>query len=295
MKIPSTLLAVAAERHGVVSSAEAREVLTRSAVSRRIEAGQLIRFRRGALVVADQRDELTAVAALQLVIPDLVAERRTAGAIWGLDGCSALARADLDLVHPSRLRSLGTAVRTAAIPARAITTCRGVRVTTPAWTLLELGCAPGVTVDHVELALESALHRALTTEGRLRAAASEGPNATLREALGRRRPGAPPTESYAETKFLQTIVRPLGLEDPERQVRVLRYRMDFVFRRERALNVEIDGGEYHGTPAGHERDTWRDHLVRREGYEVVRFAAARVSGSPTATRDALMTELCAVG
>jgi hypothetical protein len=143
----------------------------------------------------------------------------------------------------------------------------GIRVATPVWTLTHLAHRP----DRVELAMESALRLGLATDAVLR---EEG--LTVVE---RRRLGAPATGSFAETRFLQRIVRPLGLDDPERQVPVASggprpFLLDFVFRRgSKALDVEIDGRETHEGEHPHELSIRRDHVVKLNGCEVLRIPA----------------------
>ena len=265
---------------------------------------------RGIAVIAALADRFTPLAALQLRYPSLVAERRTAAAVRGLDAFKDADPVPLDLVEVCCGRPPSAAgvppIRVAALPARAVTVHAGLRITTPTWTLGELGAVAGVDADQVELALESALHRGLTTERKLRAVTEtrtgrEWPGtAVLAEALGRRRPGDPPTESYAETRFLQLVVRPLGLEDPERQVAVpvsgrrAPYRCDFVFRRTRPLDVEIDGQATHDTEYGRDHDYERDDYLRWAGLEVIRFGAWRIDHKPGDIRRRLLRELTAL-
>ena len=194
------------------------------------------------------------------------------------------------------------AIRQAEIPVKAITTVAGLRCTTPTWTLGELGCA-SVDADRVELALEFALRARQTTESKLRLVLAERPtprwpgSGVLAEALSRRRPGAPPTESYAETRFLQKVVRPLQLEDPERQWpisipgRSAPFRADFLFRRRRDLDVEIDGEAGHARAEARDRDSVRDQLIRGEGFAVLRLSAWRVDRTPHGTQHVLRREL----
>jgi len=306
-ELPAELLKLAASRHGCVTARELRDLaVTRGLQGRRVANGNLVPMTRGVVAVAELIDPWTPVAAWQLAYPTLVAERRTSAAIWGLAGAAEAGIVDLDLVAPTsrRVERRGApSFRVFALPDKAVTETQGLRVTTVTWTLGELGAAPDVDADRVELALESALHARLTTEGQLRKVLEyrSGPQwpgtDVLAAALARRQPGAPPTESYAETRFLQRIVRPLELEDPERQVpfgsagqRRL-YRADFVFRRRGALNVEIDGRGQHGDATAHDHDTLRDHVARVNGLQVVRFSAWRIDHRQREVQRFLLAEL----
>jgi hypothetical protein len=296
---------LAASRHGVLAVGE----LTRGGVAeslrrRRVRQGVLDNPHRGVYVVSDLVDPLTPLAAAQLAFPFLVAERRTAALVWGLDGFRDPANAIADLVQdlPGRTRSQRQVpFRRATIPRPAITTHGGIRLTTPTWTLGELGVVVA-DADLVELALESALLHDLTTESKLHAVVAQRPPDTwpgsglLAQALSRRRPGDPPTESFAETRFLQLVVRPAGLDDPERQVpirvpgRSQPYWRDFVYRRGgRELDIEVDGMATHADPAAREQDLRRDELIIEAGCAVRRFSANRIEHHCAFVRRAVVT------
>ncbi len=295
--LPPEVIELAAGRHGALLTRELVGAgVSSPSITRRVAAGLLQRERYGVLVVPSLRDGLTPIAAIQLVYPAVVAERRTAAYVWQLDGFKDHPGC-LEPVHrPTSQRPAVPGLRYASIPDRAITSHAGIRVTTAGWTLADLDACPGVDADRVELAVESALRAALTTDGRLRRLAAMRGAVLLAAALSRRRIGDPPTESYAETRFLQRIVRPLGLEDPERQVEVPRpdrrppYRCDFVFRRARPLDVEIDGRDTHDP----DQDAVRDNYLRGVGYGVARIGARPVESRRNEVCVRLVRELEAV-
>ena len=296
------VLAHARDCHGVTTTTNLRRAgLSPWAQVRRVDAHVLEPAGRGVLVVPELRDRLTDLAAIQARCPSLVAERRTAAAVWDWDGFRTPGPPPLDLAltegRAPRFDGLPS-LRRAAIPAGAIEVVDGIRVTTATWTLADLGAAEDVDVDHVELAMENALRRRLTSEARMGALMERysGPgNWHLRQALARRPAGTPPTESYPETRFLQLVVRPLGIEDPERQVEVPSpsrhpYRCDFLFRRARLLDVEIDGRDTHDG----DHDSIRDHHLKQRGIDVARFAAWRVERRTAELTERLLRELGAV-
>ena len=256
--------------HGIVTGAELRaDGWDRSTVSRAVRAGLLRRVAPSTFAVAALTDPLTPVAAIQRHQPTLVLDRRAAAAAWGFDGFRPAAEA------------------------------AGLRVTTPARTLVDLCGVPGVDADQLELALESALRGGATSYAELRRRVEAGGSArqVLADALARRRPDAPATDSYAETRFLQEVVRPLGLEDPDRQVPIFipgrpePYRADFLFRRPLGcLDVEIDGVAFHGPQSGRD-DAVRDHFLRTAGVQTLRLDAERVDHRPHAVRSTLAREL----
>jgi very-short-patch-repair endonuclease len=306
--LPARLIDLASTCHGAVLVAELeRAGFDGRARRRQIAAGALHPIARGVCAIPGLSDRLTVAAGLQLLHPSTVAERTSAAAVWGLDGFDGALGSPVTLQVPrvERLRRRGVVGRSATLPERAITEHEGIRVTTPTWTLGELGAVPGVDADMVELAVESALRMGLTTDAKLRRVleARSGRRwpgtAVLAEALGRRRPGEPATDSYAETRFLQVVVRPLRVEDPHRQVTILPpgrlrpYRCDFLFDRRRRLDVEVDG-EMHAPAAARDHDSDRDRHIRASGCEVVRFSASRIERRPMTVRAMLLRDLAAV-
>ena len=138
----------------------------------------------------------------------------------------------------------------------------GLRVTGVKQTLIELGRGLGThhspgghrlrPVDLVELALESALHQRLTTIEALTDALNDTGKthigaAVLCEVLLRRPIGAAPTESWFETRTVQTL-RVGGLTEVERQSEIrtatgrLIGRVDLRIGR---LIIECDSREFH--------------------------------------------------
>jgi very-short-patch-repair endonuclease len=139
--------------------------------------------------------------------------------------------------------------------------------------------APIPAMDRVELAVEHAIRRGDVTLDDLAAARSGGahPGDHLLRAVLRRRPDEPPTESYAETRFVQ-LARSAGIS-LWRQVEVVdgrrRYRVDFVapFRARRrpscltpadGILIEIDGREFHDT-------RFEEDYRRRTSFEAMSF------------------------
>jgi very-short-patch-repair endonuclease len=219
--------------------------------------------------------------------PAAMVWRRSAAWWWGLDGVDIGApeitgRPDRSRGLPvTRVTSLGPADRTVH---------RGLPVTSAGRTLVDLGTALGA--DEVERALESALRSRLVSvadmEGRCRGPVRGGA-LVLREVL-RRRPGAaPPTESDAETRFIQ-LVRRAGFPAPVRQMAVMchgrRFRLDAAWPAER-LAVEIDGAATHANAEALGRDLRRQNALVLEGWTVLRFTWEDVVRYPDQVVEAL--------
>jgi very-short-patch-repair endonuclease len=148
---------------------------------------------------------------------------------------------------------------------RHVTVVRGIPVTTVHRTLTDLGSV--VDPNTVEMALESALRRKITTIDRLWRTIGEigtrgrrGP-AVLAGILGAH--AGRPTESALETRFAQ-LVREFKIPSPARQVRVCDEsgalaRVDFIWE-DAGVVVEVDGRSHHVR-----RDRWEADLRRRNG------------------------------
>ena len=187
-----------------------------------------------------------------------------------------------------RLTRLGPAVTVAGLPTSSIEQ-----------TLLRLGAGlaprPGCVaaramlpaVDLVELAVECALRRRLTSVASLQAATDAAGRRTpgrrvLRAVLTRRPPAAPPTESYLETRLLQ-VLRNGGITEPARQVELRDSRGRFVARVDLLLDhivLEADGFAHHRTPQDLTRDRARTNALHTLGYVVLGFTFDEVEHRP---------------
>jgi len=280
-------LELALRQAGVISTAQLAECgESRHAIQRLVSGGVLDRACRGVYVMvglsltADCSEwQQSLWLALLRAGPRSFAFRRSAGALWGLDGVPPGAiDAAVSEGHP-RWRG---ATRLSGIVDRDITLLDGIRLTTVERTLVDLGGAVSPSV--VERSLESAARRKLVTPaGALRAAESSNSkgSATLRRLIVRRGLDIPPTESDAETLFVQ-LVREMGLPNPRRQVLVIlggvKYRLDFAWPDLR-LAVEIDGAAVHG-PGQLGRDLRRQNQIVLDGWLLIRFTWQMVALDP---------------
>ena len=202
--------------------------------------------------------------------------RRSAAALWGIDGTPfgtvelAVTRGQTRAEHLYRVRPLAPGDRMLL---------DGLPVTSVGRTLLDLGQVAGV--DIMERAVEWALRKGhVTIEGLARVLSGlpylRGTRA-LREVLARRPFGAPPTESDAETLFLQ-LARKIGLPEPRRQFPVPTgegmFRLDFAWP-SRGLAVEIDGAATHASREALRRDLRRQNslvlALASGGWSLLRF------------------------
>jgi very-short-patch-repair endonuclease len=168
------------------------------------------------------------------------------------------------------------------------TTHRGIRVTTPARTLLDLAAVVGE--DDLARTVEEARVLRLVDDAAIRAIVRGHPRRAGTRALLRLLDHEPRlTRSEAERRLL-ALIRAAGLPLPETNVRVLGHEVDVLWRDARLI-VEIDGFSAHGTRAAFERDRARDATLVAAGYRVIRITWRQLEDEPTRTVARLATAL----
>jgi very-short-patch-repair endonuclease len=90
--------------------------------------------------------------------------------------------------------------------------------------------------------------------------------------------GVAPTRSPLEDALLP-LIRKAGLPEPEVNVRIGSYVVDFVWGEQRVI-VETDGYATHGHRAAFERDRAQDAALLAAGYIVLRFSYRQVTREP---------------
>ena len=144
--------------------------------------------------------------------------------------------------------------------------------------------------DLVELAVESALRERFLGEATLRDEIFGAPHQRpgrrhLARLLTRRPVGAPPTESYLETRGLQ-LVRAAGLPEPQRQVEIFDSDGNFVGRVDFLVNgtaIEFDGREHHDRSESFARDRARWNALLALGLRPLVFTFDDVVRAPRRT------------
>jgi very-short-patch-repair endonuclease len=248
--------------------------MSSQAVARRRESGALERVLprvyRSALVPATL--EQRSLAAVLWAGARSVASHGSAACLWGLDAGS-----EVELVHlwvpPSRAPTHPrVVVHRGAIDGNDLRLLKGVPVTSPARTVIDL--AGRLDGEVLEAAVEDVLHRGLTTastlERRLAALGGRGrPGAGRLERVLMERDQAP-LESRLEVKVWR-LLRGAGFR-PVRQY-VVRcegrtFRLDFAWPRLKVA-VEADGFRAHGGKVAHVGDRRRWAALAASGWRIV--------------------------
>ncbi|HUO70814.1 MAG TPA: type IV toxin-antitoxin system AbiEi family antitoxin domain-containing protein [Solirubrobacteraceae bacterium] len=155
----------------------------------------------------------------------------------------------------------------------------GLLLSSPARTLLELAAA--LEQAELERAFDETFGRRLVRKAEVEAqlgrhAGSRGAarlRALLMEAA---------MEGFLRSRgerAFRALLRKAGLSDPEANVAIGRYVVDFVWRRERLI-VEFDSWNFHRGRERFESDRERDAALKAAGWEVIRFTWRQVLYEP---------------
>lgn len=183
--------------------------------------------------------------------------------------------------------------RASSLPAGDVVLRHGLRVTTPARTLLDL--AATAPRDVLERLTEEAQVQRLVSPGELAATVQRGTG----------RPGVAKlravldfideplfTRSEAE-KRLRALCRSSALPMPRTNVKRAGWEADAVWDRQR-LVVEVDGHQFHSTRASFERDRRKDADLMLAGYRVLRITWRRLTREPEQVIATIAAALAAV-
>lgn len=268
-------------QHGVIARWQLLELgMHPQAIKDRLAAGRLHRVYRGVYAVG--RPELTPcgrwMAAVLACGRGAFASHETAAMILGiLEERGGVIHVSRRSPAPRRVPGL-IVHRRPSLETEDIGLCRGVPLTSPARTLLDL--AARLSRPRLEAAVNQANKLDLIDPESLRAYLERRPGEpgirALRDLLDRETFRL--TDSELERRFL-AIVRRAGLPLPDTQVRHERGRTDFAWV-ELGLVVETDGLRYHRTPVQQAEDNRRIQAHARAGGTAIRFSHGQVRYEP---------------
>jgi very-short-patch-repair endonuclease len=269
---------IAAAQHGVITTAQLMGVgLGRSSIVRRVKAGRLHRVHRGVYAVGHAGISLEGrwMAAVLACGEGAVLSHRSAAALWGLlrpfEGpidVSVPTHAGRERRAGIRVHRCETLAGASASARRGYAECDDQPAATPLVTVRHR--IPVTTVARTIVDLRGVvppkLHRRAIRQAEL-AGFALGPGV---QTDGSR--------SDPESAFL-ALCASHHLPEPEVNVRVGRWTVDFLWRVER-LAVETDSYRYHRGSVAFEDDHARDLELRRRGFEVRRFTARQLEEEP---------------
>ncbi|MEJ7817729.1 MAG: DUF559 domain-containing protein [Thermoleophilaceae bacterium] len=273
----------AAGQDGVVSRAQLRaDGLSARVIDRRVESGTLRIVHRGVYAVGYRTLARQALwhAARMAIGPDAALSHLDAGALWrmvrGVAGPVAVTLPG----GSGRGERRGIELHRAALPPGDVIVRDGLRVTSPARTLLDLAAI--LAPRALERALDEAhyLNRVsarVLAETLDRNRGRRGATA-LRRVLADHELGSTRTETALEERFLM-LVRTAGLPEPRCQVWIGRHRVDFLWPAQRLI-VETDGEKAHRGKRRQARDADRDIALEAKGYVTLHIDEAEVDDQP---------------
>jgi very-short-patch-repair endonuclease len=271
-KLDTELARIAGRQHGLVSRRQLRALgLDDDMIDRSVRAGRLHRIHRGVYAVGHPVLTLEGrwMAAVLACGPGAVLSHSSAAAAWDLRPVGTGA---IHVTVPSttgRSRRAGIRLhRSRTLGSEDTTTHRGIPITTPARTIIDL--ARTLTGRPLEQALDRADQLGLLDFAQLHRRPIPP---SLQAQLSRYEPTL--TRSELENAFLE-LCDHHGLSRPETNTRIEGIEVDFVWRDARLI-VEVDGYRYHRSPSAFETDRARDVKLTLAGWRVLRFTYAQIA------------------
>jgi very-short-patch-repair endonuclease len=282
------IASLAANQHGVVARGQLAALgLGLDAIDHRVEQGRLHRLHRAVYAVGHRSltREAHWMAAVLAGGDGAVLSHRSAAALWAIRGSGP---ADVEITAPRQRRARpGIQAHRTTLAPDEISVHRGIPVTTPARTLLDLAALPDQ--HRLARAAERAESLRLTSPTSLEALAARYPGRpgvpAIRRLVARNGITDTPTRSDLERRFLslldaESLPRPL-VNKEIRLARGTKPEADFTWRSHH-LVVEVDGYETHGTRQAFERDRARDRALQSAGWRVVRITWRQLQSEPAA-------------
>ncbi|HSD79418.1 MAG TPA: type IV toxin-antitoxin system AbiEi family antitoxin domain-containing protein [Solirubrobacteraceae bacterium] len=285
--VDAAIAALAGRQHGVVARAQLADLgLRRRAIGHRLDCGRLHPVHRGVYAVGHRAlsRESAWMAAVLAGGPGAVLSHRSAAALWGVRDTS---RTRAEVVVPRARRSRARLeFHLVVLPPDEVTVWRGIPVTTPPRTLLDLAAV--VPRRQLARAVDEAEVRRLTDRLSLADLVARYPGrrgvGALRRLLDEGRVGLTITRSELEERFLAFLAG-AGLPRPAVNVPLQLagawVEADCVWHRAR-LVVELAGYAAHGTRSAFERDRARDRMLQAAGWRVVRITWRQLRDEPRA-------------
>jgi very-short-patch-repair endonuclease len=273
-----TLAALAGAQHGVVARAQLLTLgFTPRRVEHRVRAGRLHVLHRGVYAVGHRALTIEGRWMAAVMATNAVLSHASAAAAWDLRRVGSGA---IHVTVPGwagRKRRAGIRVhRSTTLVPEETTTHRGIPITTPARTLIDL--ATTLKGRPLEQALDRAELLRLVDFAELATALADHPgrpgSPSLQAQLSRYTAGSTVTRSELEEAFLR-LCEDHAISRPATNTRIEGREVDFAWR-DAGLIVEVDGYEFHRTPTAFEDDRERDVTLTVAGWRVMRFTHGQI-------------------
>jgi very-short-patch-repair endonuclease len=239
--------------------------LDRDGIAYRRRVGRLHLLHRGVYAVGHRPPSplAAAMAAVLACGPDAVLSHRSAAALWRI---LPRWRSPIEVTAPSKHRLKTIHVhRSRDVDA---TTHYGIRVTSPARTLVDL--ADVLTPKQLTRALNEAQVQRLVTPAELTTLVTRYPGRRTSQLT----PGQGATRSDLEDDFVR-FLRRHKLPLPELNQTTAGHEVDAVYREQRLI-IELDSRQFHTTTHAFEQDRDRDADHLNAGFRTLRITGERL-------------------
>ncbi len=268
---------LAVRQGGVVDHGQLRVIgLSSSGIGRRVDCGRLHRLHRGVYAVGHPQvgEAGRRWAAVLACGPEAVLSHRSAAAAWDLMRGGGVIHVTVG--RGGRRAPAGVRLhRTRVGSPSELTILRGLPITTPARTLLDLA-ASGVRDRRLERLVDRAELLGLVDFAQLRAMSRHRPgSAPLNAVLSRYAPGPVDTRSRLE-EIVYELCDAHGLPRPNVNTIIEGDVRDFAWP-QRRLVVEADSYTWHRSPSALNDDRARDVPLVLAGWRVLRFTWDQVT------------------
>jgi very-short-patch-repair endonuclease len=277
--IDSIIAAIAGGQHGVITRAQLLGLgLTDGWIQHRLAIGLLHRLHAGVYTVGHRplSPHTRAIAAVLACGPGAALSHSSAGTLWGI---STHWKTPVDVTAATHRSRPGINIhRSKTLSDIDITEHHGIRVTTPARTLLDN--ADRLSYDALAGAVSDLRLAGYLPLGSLDELLARHPptRATSRLRQHTAHPKRAPTRSKFERDFLK-FAQHHRLPEPHVNTKVAGYEVDIFFPEHR-LAVELDTYGTHSDPAQFERDRNRDADLAAIGIPTVRITDERFYRQP---------------
>jgi hypothetical protein len=270
--------ATAERQHGVVEYSQLIQLgVSDDVITGWSRDGRLASVHRGVYAVGHAKlsDHGRFLAAVLACGPKAALSHQSAAVLWGLRQPRG-PRIDVTVPTPGgRARRRVVVVHRSVVHRGEIENRDGIRVTTPARTILDL--AGILTRRQLERTIDEAEFLGLDLSDLAPRPGKRG-GALLRAVLAEHDAGSTWTRSELEERML-ALCRSAGLPPPRINENVAGFELDFHWPTQK-LVVEIDDWSSHRGRGAFERDRHRDATLVELGWRVVRITRARLARDP---------------
>ncbi len=276
--VDRAIAAVAARQNGNITRRQLMDLgLNDNAIVRRVQIGRLYRVFRGVYAVGHPpiTPQQWAGAAVLACGPGAALSHASAMVLWGF---WRHWEKPFEVTIVGDRRTKGIRVhRSTTLRRRDVTTQLGIRVTTPARTLVDM--APRLKDKALKRVVNNALHSPWLTEDQLADTLERHPTASgtkrIAKLIGL---AGTPTRSGWEDEFPAFCAKH-GLPAPVMGAPVCGFIVDALFPAERVI-VELDSWDYHNGKIAFETDRERDAETLAHGYVTIRVTRERLDERP---------------